>query len=187
MLPFFPSDGMPVGSVIAFAGEVQPNPKEPPQTGMTCLWGWLVCDGSLYTTNEQPLLYQALGTRYNQKGDPNGQFRVPDYRGYFLRMVNGTGGVDPDTGQRWLPDGTPSSDVGSFQYCALQDHVHGYTIPDNAVQIAIGNDGTAPAVPGTGAAKTAPPDDIGQPPDTGHSPNETRPVNMYVYYLIKSF
>jgi len=177
--------GMPVGSVIAFAGEVQSDPKVLPQTGMTTLWGWLVCDGSLFPTNVHPLLFKALGTRYNRADDPKGQFRLPDYRGYFLRMVDGTGGVDPDKGQRWLPDGKASSDVGSYQYCALQKHVHEYTKPDKPVSLTAGTDAAVLVVEANKTDKTHVPDDLGPEPHTGLSPNETRPVNMYVYYLIK--
>src|SRR5882757_2288699 len=83
--------GMPVGSVIAFAGGLLTNASDPPEPGKTFVdnWGWLVCDGRRLAVHDYAFLYQAIGSRYDIKGDtdPDKFFRLPDYRGYFLRMV----------------------------------------------------------------------------------------------------
>ena len=46
--------------------------------------GYLACDGSLYDTYQYPALFNAIGYTYG--GYPQYQtFRVPNYRGLFLR------------------------------------------------------------------------------------------------------
>ena len=54
----------PVGSVIAFAGSTAPG-------------GWLLCDGSGYSSANYPDLYAVIGTSY---GSTSGNFLVPDLR-----------------------------------------------------------------------------------------------------------
>lgn len=50
---------------------------------------WLACNGALYLASDFPGLFTAIGTTFNQSGDPAGQFRVPDLRGRV------TAGPDP--------------------------------------------------------------------------------------------
>ena len=54
----------PVGSVIAFAGSTAPG-------------GWLLCDGSGYSSANYPDLYAVIGTSFGSTG---GNFHVPDLR-----------------------------------------------------------------------------------------------------------
>lgn len=58
-------DGMPIGSVIMFAGESIPT-------------GWLVCDGSLLTSDSYPDLYTAIGVKYGGSG---ANFNLPNFKG----------------------------------------------------------------------------------------------------------
>ena len=59
----------PVGCMKFFAGETLPD-------------GYLWCDGQSYPANGvYKKLFEAVGTRYNQSGDAEGTFRVPDMRG----------------------------------------------------------------------------------------------------------
>src|SRR5205814_8184628 len=62
---------IPAGTVVAFAGPVAPP-------------GWLVCDGMEVDRGKFPDLFAAIGTVH---GSGNGAttFRLPDYRGMFLR------------------------------------------------------------------------------------------------------
>ena len=46
---------VPVGSVIAYAGEVSPN-------------GWLLCDGEQYSNQVYPELYEVVQTQYVPSG-----------------------------------------------------------------------------------------------------------------------
>lgn len=212
--------GMPVGAVVAFAGYVGAPvaiPDAPPDDGASPPagfgtdhiegYGWMVCDGRKLYCWAYPQLFLALGFLYSQPGDPYGpqdtynaqviaglpedaMFRVPDYRGYFLRMVNGSGQAvppDPDTGERFMPydPGTPDDGVGSVQEDALQIHQHGYRL---ANMTGITDTQGAPTVipPATDNELTSTPtDQVGSVPGDVRVSTETRPKNIYVYYLIK--
>jgi microcystin-dependent protein len=64
--------GVPAGSVIAFAGPQSNAPQ-----------GYLLCNGDAVSRHNYPYLYAAIGTTYG--GDGNSNFRLPDFRGMFLR------------------------------------------------------------------------------------------------------
>jgi microcystin-dependent protein len=113
------SNGVPVGTVVAFAG---------PSTNIPA--GWLLCDGAVLnaTTNPQyAQLFAAIGTAWGGTGVTS--FNIPDLRGVFLRGVNG---VRADT----YADSNGSRTLGSFQ---------GYmtALPTGGQQFigATGNDG----------------------------------------------
>jgi microcystin-dependent protein len=59
------------GTVIAYAGS------------SSTLNGYLLCDGSIYNSANYSALFNAIGTIYGDAG--NGNFRVPNYKGIFLR------------------------------------------------------------------------------------------------------
>lgn len=188
--------GMPAGSIIAYAGLVlpldaggnypssPPSGQNPPALAMEHL-GWTLCDGRALEVTVYPQLFRALGYLYGGSGST---FNIPDLRGYFLRGAGGDQNkVDPDAASRKpAPNGTASG-PGSVQGCALQSHEHQYTAPLPATEAF--QAGGAPAVPGVQTTDTQPPDTgqmTGSPPiDDKVSPNETRPVNIYVHYLIK--
>jgi microcystin-dependent protein len=203
------SNDSPVGSIIAYAGRLStPNvnplkdqqdyPTVAQETGLTNnveAFGWTVCDGKQLYVKDYPELYQALGTLYNQSSDPTDMddkdalFRVPDYRGYFLRGASGSSENDPDQSEREYTNGSSvsgtSDDVGSIQQDALQTHEHTYSettatatnagdVPGSTLtteeQVLTGEP-TNNIVPASNTVKT--------------SDEETRPKNFYVYYLIK--
>jgi microcystin-dependent protein len=60
----------PPGSIITFAGT------------STSLDGYFLCDGSSYNSSNQSNLFNAIGYTY---GGSNGIFKVPNYKGIFLR------------------------------------------------------------------------------------------------------
>lgn len=187
MLPLM-TTGMPIGSVIAFAGQVVKPPVDPLNQSVFSTvaesYGWMLCDGSMLSSAEYAPLYNVIGNQYNTGQEPSGQFSIPDYRGYFLRMTDMGAGRDPDASDRELANGTSSSEVGSIQEDALQLHEHIYSRP----QIA-----AIPAGPASANAVTTTPDDLtgpptdslGDPPGTVRAKTETRPINVYVNYLIK--
>lgn len=51
--------------------------------------GWLLCNGSQYSTTTYSKLYNVIGTKFcsviSGGSCSSGKFAVPDYRGYFLR------------------------------------------------------------------------------------------------------
>jgi hypothetical protein len=102
---------LPVGSVTAFAGEVNKVSD-----------GWMICDGRPLDKVKYGELFNAIGTTYGDgtkdvdgKAAPPGifQFNLPDYRGLFLRGLNGDRkdeNADPDCDKR-----TGGNKIGSLQ------------------------------------------------------------------------
>jgi microcystin-dependent protein len=167
--------GAPTGMVAAFAMTSVPS-------------GWLICDGSLKLKVDYPALATALGCTYGCSSDGL-SFKVPDYRGYFLR---GLGGVDPNAGTRT---------IGAVQQDAFKSHRHtvGYANDDtgdygfisvpryNDVQMLGSSryrtaatdyewDDVSRAVPGGSEAR----------PVESVQNTETRPKNMAITYCIKT-
>lgn len=79
------TSGVPVGSVVPFAGSSAPS-------------GWLLCDGTSYLVATYPNLAAALNDEYGGDGGTN--FNVPDMRGVFAfgKPDTGTGSALGDTG-----------------------------------------------------------------------------------------
>jgi microcystin-dependent protein len=83
-----------VGTVKAYAGGTAPS-------------GWLLCDGSAISRTTYAALFALIGTTYDtQTNETTGSafaapagtdFRVPDYRGLFLRGVGSPSGLDSVT------------------------------------------------------------------------------------------
>ncbi|WP_123350974.1 phage tail protein [Pseudomonas brassicacearum] len=57
--------------------------------------GWLKCNGAVLLRSSYQLLFSAIGTAHNIGGETNLQFRLPDYRGEFVRGFDDGRGVDP--------------------------------------------------------------------------------------------
>jgi microcystin-dependent protein len=89
--------GIPVGTIIAFAGAVAPR-------------GYLLCDGTAYSRITYEDLYSVIGTLYGSMDGAT--FKVPDLRGEFLRGVDNGRGVD--TGRA----------LGSLQLDEFKAHKH---------------------------------------------------------------
>ena len=195
-LPWFAPQGfgdIPVGAVIAFAGRLGPAippsspPGTPPDPGASPpqsvtypleSWGWTVCDGRSLDRYHYPELFAALGYLYGGSGKA---FNLPDYRGYFLRGLDPGTGADPDRDKRTAPvPGGSAEGVGSTQGCAFQQHEHQYLGASLAGAAAQGDQSSATTsqenyTTGGGA----------YPSDVKTSQTETRPVNVYVNYIIK--
>jgi len=213
MIPPLSQAPLPPGAIIAFAGDIGDPVSTPPSsndyttdpipngaiTNNIEAWGWMVCDGRQLYISMYPQLFQAIGFLYSQQNDPyqpgyNGtlpadaEFRIPDYRGYFLRAVSGTAtGIDPDISLRQLTNQQANQGVGSIQQDALQDHWHLYSMADGTpVEV---QEGGAPALVGTGNTATQPPTTIPTPPGTARetirTSTESRSKNIYVHHLIK--
>lgn len=154
------SAGVAVGSVVMWAGSA------------TAPTGWLVCDGKSYSQSQYPELYDVIKLIYTPAGTPSADFCVPDLQGLFVRGVDSSGTVDPDYDKRVsaADPAKTSSGVGSLQQDEFKSHSHSYTkFPGKSGDIASGryweSEGST-----TG--------------ETGGS--ETRPKNMYLYYIIKA-
>ena len=97
----------PAGMVIAFAGS------------SASLSGYLLCDGSIYNLGTYNALFNAIGTIYGDAG--NGNFRVPNYNGIFLRGA-GQQNVLVEV-------------IGGNVYKSFQSPPLGYTVTDKSTQI----------------------------------------------------
>lgn len=155
----------PVGSINAWANATPPA-------------GWFICDGSMIDRTLYSSLFTAIGTAY---GSGNGvtTFNIPDARGYFLRGTDSGQGRDPDAASRTVNNtgGASGDNVGSYQADAYTNHSHAYT-PNNA------------AIAGSGAGTWGFGGIVGestasQPSLNTSGGNETRPINAYVYFIIK--
>jgi hypothetical protein len=131
----------------------------------------LLCDGTSYTTAAYPALFAAIGYSFGGSG---ANFNVPDFRGRFLRGVDGTASRDPDKASRIAMNtgGNTGNLVGSVQPDEIRSHTHTYTPPvfshDEDQNGAGLNSFIAGAAINTSAA----------------GGNETRPLNAYVNYCI---
>lgn len=71
------SSGIPVGSVMMFAGSTIPS-------------GWFLCYGQSLSTTTYATLFAIISTQF---GSGAGTFKVPDLRGYVPAGVDNMGGV----------------------------------------------------------------------------------------------
>jgi hypothetical protein len=73
-----------------------------------------------------PTLYALIGNRFNTGSTTANYFRIPDFRGAFIRGANLGSTTDPDPSIRTLP-GTPTADSGpgTVQTKCLSSHTHG--------------------------------------------------------------
>lgn len=175
---------LPVGAITAFAGEINTSGKSSAYTTPIEELGWMVCDGRKLETHQYPELFAALGTLYGGElsgRDTPSYFNLPDLRGMFLRGM-GTDGASTES--RAKASNGKDNGVGSTQDFALQKHVHIYTSPGTPVPT-----GSKPVKPAVTKTKLR---DITSPPTEGKvqgnvkvSKLETRPINIFVYYLIK--
>lgn len=190
------SCAMPIGSVSPFAGQVDPvsgatntiwsnaacaatTPVEGGKADSPLIHiesqGWMLCDGRYLSVASYPELHAVIGFLYGEK-DSGAQFRIPDYRGVFLRGLDAGAGMDPDAKTRWDPTGNNTANVvGSLQCDALQDHTHQYDITSPA---AVSQSGPAA---GTNVTKKQT-EGLASP---ARFSSETRPRNIAVNYIIK--
>lgn len=56
---------------------------------------WLICDGKAYLRRDYRDLFETIGTVWGE-GDSVTTFNVPDFRGMFLRGVDGGSNLDPN-------------------------------------------------------------------------------------------
>jgi microcystin-dependent protein len=152
--------GEAVGTIMAFAGGSVPA-------------GYLLCDGSAVSRSTFSDLFTAVGTAWGT-GDGSTTFNVPDLRGRFVRGVNDGSGNDPDAaGRTALSAGNIGDNVGSYQDGDLESHRHfSYT--------STGTTG------GTGSHENNSNSTAATVNSSFTGGNETRPINAYVQFMIKS-
>jgi microcystin-dependent protein len=105
------SDGLPVGTIVAWGGASSSIPA-----------GWMLCNGKAVSKATYPELFAALGTSWGSSGT---NFNLPDLRGRFLRGDDAGTGRDPDAKKRTPSNpGGSATGVGSVQGDSLQNHTH---------------------------------------------------------------
>jgi microcystin-dependent protein len=116
------------------------------------------CNGQALSRVTDSRLFGIIGVRYGAP-DPN-TFKVPDFRGQFIRGWSHGSGVDPDAATRTdRGDGVAGDHVGTKQTSQVQSHTHMF--PAGGVTIDFGN--PRQGNPATGAyvidSTVAPPND----------------------------
>ncbi len=153
----------PAGALVMYGGTSAPT-------------GYLLCDGTSYLRATYPILFTAIGTAY---GTADGtHFNVPDMRGMFPRGTDNGAGNDPDASSRTAanPGGNTGDNVGSFESWATETHHHQVT---NYANTNPGGGVTQATITvGAGVANTT--------NNTGQFSTETRPINVYVNFIIKT-
>nr|CBI81752.1 Phage related protein [Bartonella schoenbuchensis R1] len=115
---------------------LNPTPKTPPQVEIfppgfiatfamqTAPDGWLICDGASYERVKYPRLFKAIGEHWGTDSDTT--FKVPDFRGMFLRGFDDGRGIDKD---RKFAEKQQDSFKAHTHSCTIQTagaHVHKY-------------------------------------------------------------
>jgi microcystin-dependent protein len=163
---------IPIGFVISFAGNVSDANSRSKYESQ----GWYLCDGRTFSQTTYPKLFAALGTLY---GGDDTSFKLPDYRGMFLRgQAQGSVYRDWDAPRRYL-QGDPSTvvgdAVGSWQLDGLGFHSHSLT-GTWGIQRSPSHHECKSDNPFTGDSAGA--------TETVGSGHETRPKNVNVNYLV---
>lgn len=166
-------DFMPAGAVMAFANPVCPD-------------GWLSTDGTAISRTTYSRLFLAINT---SSGSGNGTttFHLPDYRGRFLRGVDGAVGRDTGRALRTAMNtgGNTGDSVGSVQADSFQGHWHQVRGNPNVFS----STSSGPVVTNIAGSTVLNPYAAEPISDgvngTPRASSETRPTNANVIYCIK--
>ena len=179
-------DGVPVGTIMAWAGEKDSVPAN-----------WMICDGKVLKIKQYKDLYDAIGWSWGKPGTK--KFNLPDLRGRFIRGVDDGSGLDPDADDREQANkGGNSKGVGSVQDDAVQEHTHyqlahshQYRYVPTSLNVDLGSAGNMARYGDSSMweTETVQPTISGVVKYKNHAqPNvtgETRPKNAGVYFIIK--
>ncbi|MFD1601495.1 phage tail protein [Flavobacterium artemisiae] len=178
----------PIGTIVPFAGAINSD--------FLRTQGWFYCNGNTVSRTDYSELFSVIGTNFGA-GDNSTTFNLPDFRGTFLRGVNGASNNDPDAISRTAPakGGSTGNNVGSSQGFATgnpqtplitnQTGEHTHTVPH------VPNDNSSYAVAGSYQAiwnsNGASTDAAGSHTHnvTGGGDKESRPINVNTYFIIK--
>lgn len=174
---------IPAGAIMPYGGTFAPG-------------GFLLCNGQAVSRTTYADLYGVIGNSFGA-GNGSTTFNVPDFRGRFLRGVDGGTGRDPDRVARTaMASGGNAGDlVGSIQGDVFQSHAHisGLYVLDSRFDVwsTVGvSAGTSYG--GTGASSTSAvtsyPITDSASGGSGGTPRygtETRPINANINYIIK--
>lgn len=174
-------------------------------TGTVLIWpaeavptGYLECAGQILTISAYPALFNIIGNRYG--GDGVTTFKLPDYRGEFLRGWDHGRGLDPNAATRTNAGGGATGDhVGTNQTASVKGTDLGsVNLSFTRIRDSQGNDVALDTATNNGSmagyeigsqsgiyrSPPVPPFTLTTP--INNSNLETRPVNIYVMYIIKT-
>jgi len=153
-----------------------------PYAGATAPTGWLLCNGAAISRTTFNGLFTAIGSSHGS-GDGSTTFNVPDYRGRFMRGVDGGIGRDPDRASRTASGsgGAIGDNVGSSQADDYKNHVH----PNRCDRGSPNGSAVSSFLTATNTANSSPGNQDSGAPSTIVNGNETRPTNVNVTYIIK--
>ena len=151
------------------------------QAGVISMWptatpptGWLECDGASVSTTTEAAIFAVIAYTYGGSG---ANFNLPDYRGHYVRGMNGSSD-DPDSATRTdRGDGTTGNNVGCKQASALRSHTHTYNAPNGNTTAGAGGQAVANIVVNGTAS--------GAPVGGTISSSETRGRNVLAMFIIK--
>lgn len=161
---------LPVGSIIAYAGALPDFSSQ----------GWLACDGKPLSRDTYQELWEAIGTAYGAPSDK--EFNTPALEGMFLRGVNRDSTRDPSAADRTplRPGGNGGNQVGSMQ-------PYGTAAPKTKFRSRLKNYNVEKANYDKGVAARPYAWNSG---DAAHlaqgGDKESRPINKFVYFIIKA-
>lgn len=157
-----------------------------PTSAATCPAGTLLADGAAVSRTQFGRLFQRIGITHGQ-GDGSTTFNLPDYRGRFIRGVDGTANRDEDKATRsaMATGGNTGNNVGSVQAEATNAQLFspgGGTVFTSVSGQGAQVFGSQYPFPSTASGGVGLPAAV-WPADSGTG-NETRPDNAYVNYCI---
>lgn len=168
------SQSQPIGTVVAWAGN--PANLDP---------NWKICDGSQISRSKFPELCDVLQDYWGPiTGNNHDLYTLPNLLGTFLRGVNQGRAdkfKDPDaTNREYIVTPAPASfvsnQVGSYQQSDVGPHNH---------EVRTNDDGQdAGNMPGRPLMYGKP--EAGRVKTELNNGKETRPVNAYVYWIIRA-
>lgn len=161
---------LPVGFIVIYAG------NKPDGSPLMVNSAW--CEGERWKHEDDPKLYPAIG---NAHGGDDVYFYLPDYRGRFLRGVDGTANRDPDHDNRAVmhDGGNKGNAVGSIQEFATARPNTPFVVHANLSPYYFPS-----MVAGSTATALFNPDTVDLPFPTGGSDLESRPVNISIEHYI---
>ncbi len=165
---------------------------------------FLYCNGQAVSRSDYARLYAAIGNRFGE-GDGSTTFNVPDMRGRILRAIDDGAGRDPGAASRTAmgTNGNTGDAVGSVQAAGTKlptnpftttvsndgAHTHALSVFARSQANFSGNATNFPADVGTGGTDYFT-DSDGVHNHTvsvnGGGDQETRMINAYVAYIIKT-
>ena len=173
----FNASPLPAGTILAFGGDIDSIPA-----------GFLPCTGGFVNKNDYPELYKRIKNYYGNGDDPT-TFKLPDFRGVFLRGVSGDSGNDPDADSRFNAyGGNQGNAVGSTQEDCIRNITGSFKTVDMSTS------GVNGAFYNTDRYSTnirgGNPDSFGVITNIDVSlvvpvGGDNRPKNVYVNYIIK--